>query len=100
MFYYIESRNICDKTFSLMFSFCVILYSVTIKQNKLILFKLVSGQFSKTPPNPKARRKLPPVRVGVWVKVSVSFRVGEATRQLPPIKIVTQLGLGVELGLV
>ena len=40
-------------------------------------------------------------RIGVWVKVRVSFRVGGgATRQLPQRKSGSRLGLGVRLGLV
>ena len=49
------------------------------------------------------RGKLSPVRVGVWVKARVSFRVGGgggATRQLPQRKIPPGLGLGFGLELV
>ena len=48
------------------------------------------------------RGKLFPVRVGVCVKVRVSFRVGGggATRQLPQRKIPPGLGLGFGLELV
>ena len=41
---FIERHSICDVIFSLISSFFVISQSVTIKQNTLILFKLVSGQ--------------------------------------------------------
>ena len=41
-----------------------------------------------------------PVRLGVWAKVRVSFRVGGPTRQLSPRKIVPELGLAVVLGLI
>ena len=50
-----------------------------------------------------SRGKLSPVRVGVWVKARVSFRVGGgggATRQLPQRKIPPGLGLGFGLELV
>ena len=57
---------------------------------------MVSGQL---PPR-KIAPPPPTVRVGLWVKVRVSFRVGGTTRQLPPRKIVLQLGLGLALGLV
>ena len=49
---------------------------------------------------------LPPARVGVWVKVRVSFTVagggggGGATRQLHSRNIAPRLGLGFGLGLV
>ena len=46
-------------------------------------------------------RKIDPsVRVGVWVKVRVNFRVGGAARQLHPRKIAPRLGFGFGLGLV
>ena len=45
---------------------------------------------------------LPPARVGVWVKVRVSFTVagGGATGQLHSRNIAPRLGLGFGLGLV
>ena len=42
----------------------------------------------------------PPVRVGIWVKVRVSFRVWGVTRQLPQRKVFSRLGLGFGLELV
>ena len=59
---------------------------------------LVSGQLPPFPPPP--RGKLPQVRVGVLVKVRVSFRVGGQPdncpgRKIPPLGF----GLGLVLGL-
>ena len=58
----------------------------------LYLLNTVSGQL---PPE----ENCPPVKVGVWVKVRISFGVG-ATRQLSSKKNFPRLGLGFGLGLV
>ena len=42
----------------------------------------------------------PLISAGVWVKVKVSFKVGETTRQLPLREIAHRLGLGLGIGLV
>ena len=42
---------------------------------------------------------MPPVRVGVWVKNMVSFRVG-GNQTIAPEEICLRLGLGFGLGLV
>ena len=39
------------------------------KSSKEIMYTMVSGQFP-------AEKSPPPVEIGVWVKVRVSFRVG------------------------
>ena len=60
---------------------------------------LVSGKLSPFPP-PPPRGKLPQVRVGVLVKVRVSFRVGGQPDNCPGGKIPPLgFGLGLVLGL-
>ena len=40
-----------------------------------------------TPPHPHPEENCPPVRVGVWVKVRVSFRVGGQPENCPREKL-------------
>ena len=40
------------------------------------------------------RGKLPPVSIGVWVKIRVSFRVGRQPDNCPAGKLPSGLGLG------
>ena len=58
-----------------------------------ICFKMVSGQL---PPEENS----PLVRVGVWVKVRVSFRVGGGNHTIAPEEPFPRLRLGFGLGLV
>ena len=57
------------------------------------MYTMVSGQF---PPE----KNSPPVWIGVWVKVRVSFRVGGQPDNCPQGKQPPLLGLGFGLGLV
>ena len=70
MFYYIERHSICDVIFLYFSIFLLYRNLLLIKQNTLILFKLVSGH--PLLPNENCS----PVRVRGWVRVSFGVGAG------------------------